>query len=164
MLYIGARARNIDSCNVLLTGTLRDPTSNQIRFDGRSVSLVPDSDGWGSIRRGDFSVYANVPACQNSWSALSVHEDTYQLEVRLTDPGGRVAETSFDVRPECSEYSQARPSGPEVFDECLCICRAGYTIGDTCEGGAGGSGSGGSGSGGSGRSGSGGSGSGGEAP
>ena len=137
VIYVGARAKNVDGCGVLLTGTLRDPTTNQIRFDTRTANLLDEGDGWGSVQPGVLAAYSNIPACQNSWSEQTLYEDPYRLEVKLQDAGGRVAEASFDVRAQCTELSQARPSGPDVFDECTCICRAGYELGDTCEGGGG---------------------------
>lgn len=149
VIYVGARARNVDGCSVLLTATLRDPTTNQIRFDTRTANLQDEGDGWGSVQPGVLAAYSNIPACQNSWSAQTLYEDGYLLEVKLEDSGGRVAEASFDVRAQCTELSQARPSGPDVLDECLCICREGYQIGDTCDGG-GGAGQGGGGQGGAG--------------
>ena len=121
------------------SSSLRDPTNNQVRFDARTANLVIDGD-WGTTRPGEFSVYANIPSSHNQWSDLSLFEDEYILEVRVKDREDRVAEASYTVRPQCTELSQARPPGPDVLAECLCICRAGYMIGDTCqgEGGAGG--------------------------
>ncbi|NUP13730.1 MAG: hypothetical protein HOW73_47445 [Polyangiaceae bacterium] len=142
IIFVGARARNVDGCGVVLTASLRDPTTNQIRFDTRSANLIVEDDGWGTVKPTDLSVYSNIPACQNSWSAQTLYEDGYRLEVKLVDSAGRVAEKSFDVHAQCTELSQARPSGPDVLDECLCICREGYQIGDTCEEGGGGAGGG----------------------
>jgi hypothetical protein len=136
--FIGVRARNVFACRALLSGTLRDPTNNQVRFDTRTVNLDPEADGQGRVAVGDLSLYANVPICQNSWSDQTVYDGDYSLEVKLTDEQGRVAEATYPVRLRCTEKSQARESGPEVLEECLCICREDYMLGDTCEGGAGG--------------------------
>src|SRR5690242_14776363 len=45
--FIGVRATNLDSCGAELTASVRDPISNQVRLDGRTINLEPDGTGWG---------------------------------------------------------------------------------------------------------------------
>lgn len=149
VIFIGARARNLDGCAATLTGSFRDLTNNQVRFDTRNVNLEETSDGWGTVHLGDLSVYANVAVCQNSWSDQTIYDGSFELEVKLEDRGGLSASASFEAAATCTDKSLGGNTGPTALEQCLCICKAGYMLGDTCEGGGGG-GAGGGGTGGGG--------------
>ncbi len=147
VIFVGARARNIDGCGPLLTGALRDPTTDQLRFDTRSVNLAPDEDGWGSVARGDLSVYSNIPACANSWADQDIFGGTFDLEVKIVDRDGRKAETVISVSTQCTDVSQAETPPDVTLAGCLCTCKQGYITGESCDGGGGSGGAGGAGGG-----------------
>ncbi|MFO0550381.1 MAG: hypothetical protein U0271_18445 [Polyangiaceae bacterium] len=138
VVYVSVRATNVSACGLTLTGGLRDPDSNQIRFDTRSIALHDTGDGWGEVTSGDLASYANVPVCHNLWTDKDIYDTPFTLEATLTDGEGNQATSSFSVVPTCAE--------PALLDECLCICEGGYTLDTVCgAGGAGGGGVGGAG-------------------
>ncbi len=134
VVFVGVRATNLDPCAATLTGAMRDPATNQVRFDTRTINLAPTGDGYGVSATAELSSYANVPLCHNTWLATDVFGSDFTLEVTLTDRDGKTVTKTTTVRPECSE--------PEFESECLCICKGGYVLGEPCDG-AGGAGGGG---------------------
>jgi hypothetical protein len=128
VLFVGARATNLDGCGLQLTGALRDETSRQVRVDMRTVNLIATGDGWGATGVGivsdAVSNFSNIAACPNQWSKTDVFGHTYGLEVTLVDRGGRTVSASVPVVPYCGEPASAA--------ECMCICAAGYTLGQAC--------------------------------
>jgi hypothetical protein len=124
VIFAGVRATNIDPCGVQLDGALRDETTRQVRYDSRTINLVPGPDGWGSSDPGDPSTFANVAVCPNEWSKTNLYGTPYALEVGVTDRRGRALTTSIEVIPECSEPAHAA--------ECLCLCMGGYVLGQSC--------------------------------
>jgi hypothetical protein len=122
-VFAGARATNVDGCGVQLTGALRDETSRQVRFDMRTVNLVPTGGGWGAsgtgVLSGSISSFANVPVCPNQWSTTDIDGHPYQLEVDLLDSHGRTARAVLEVTPYCSEPASAA--------YCRCTCAVGYS-------------------------------------
>jgi hypothetical protein len=125
IILAGARATNVDPCSAVLLGVVRDMQTQQVRLDSRSVNLLPAGDGnrVESDAR-DISTLANVPVCPNSWSKSSIYGADYQLEVTLTDRAGRSATVRARIDPVCS--------AGQGLEECRCICRAGYVLGQTC--------------------------------
>lgn len=130
VIFAGVRATNIDPCGVILTGGIRDTTSMQVRFDIRTVNLPPQPDGWGASLDSEIATFANIPVCPNQWASQDVFDNDYELTVRVEDARGKTAEKVVTVRPVCNE------TGFE--DECLCICKHNYQLGEVCmpEGGA----------------------------
>ncbi len=128
VIYVGARATNVDGCGLQLTAALRDLTTRQVRPDNRTINLVPSGAGWGASGVGTVSTaissFSNIPACPNQWSTTDVYGHEYGLEVTITDRGGRTASASLRATPYCSEPSSAA--------ECMCICSAGYVLGQSC--------------------------------
>lgn len=124
VIFVGVRATNIGACGVELTGTLRDKTSGQIRVDGRTTNLKPTGDGWGGSVDTDISTFSNIPVCPNQWATTDMFGNTFELEVSVEDKEGRTASAKLDVVPACSEK--------EHEAECLCQCKLGYTLGQTC--------------------------------
>ena len=124
VVLVGARATNLDRCGVSLSGALRDPQSQQVRVDIRTVNLVAADAGWVKSDPSDISAVANVPVCPNQWSQSNLYGSTYQLSVMVTDRDGRSASKEVDVIPACADGAG--------FAECACICRAGYRLGETC--------------------------------
>jgi hypothetical protein len=126
VIFAGVRARNIDPCNVQLSGAVRDVDTKQIRVDSRTVNLAATSDGWGSSSDTDIASFANVPMCPNSWSKTNIYGTKYELEVTLTDRAKHKITKKVGVVPACAE--------PENAAECACICKGGYVLGEMCDG------------------------------
>lgn len=124
VIFVGARATNIDPCEVQVKGVIRDLDSGQVRFDTRIVNLTVDGD-FGTSNALDIASLSNVPLCPNQWSARDAFGVPYELSIELTDRAGRSAETIVQVTPTCAE--------PEFEAQCLCICKQGYILGETCE-------------------------------
>jgi hypothetical protein len=128
VLFVGARATNVDGCGLQLTGALRDETSRQVRVDSRTVNLIATGDGWGATGVGvvsdAISNFSNIAVCPNQWSTTDVFGHTYGLEVTVVDRGGRTATSNVGVVPYCGEPARA--------SDCMCICAAGYVLGQAC--------------------------------
>ncbi len=126
MIFVGVRVTNIDPCLMKLSGALRDLTTTpgQVRLDNRTVNLVPTGDGFGASLDVDISTFSNIPVCPNQWASADVFDQTFELEIRVDDKGGRTATKKVKVVPRCSEI------GKEA--ECFCICRKGYKLGEVC--------------------------------
>lgn len=126
VLFVGARATNVDACGATLTGAIRDPSSKKIQLDKRSVNLTPTGDGWGRPADGDTSSFANVPACPNNWSETSLFDGTYELTVALETSDGKTITKTATIHPFCGE--------PDNEAQCRCICKKGYVLGEACDG------------------------------
>ncbi len=124
VIFIGARATNIDACAVKLSGAIRDPLSKQVRFDNRTINLVPTGDGWGASGEGVISNFSNIPLCPNQWSDQDAFEKEYELTISVADKSGHTATRTLKVTPFCAE--------PAKLDACLCICKKGYVLGEKC--------------------------------
>jgi hypothetical protein len=134
-IFVGVRATNVDGCGLMLEGALRDPATRQVRPDSRTVNLIAEGNGWGvsggvNGAPAEIANFSNILACANQWSKSNVDGNQYDLEVTIQDRGGRTAHQTLVVTPYCSE--------PSNLAECICICRAGYMQGDTCDAGSGG--------------------------
>lgn len=124
VIYVGVRARNVDACNLMLTAALRDPASQQvIALEQRPVRLSDYGDGWGRASSA-FDHLANVPACPNAAAERDVDGSTWTLELRLEEPGGRMAEMSLEVTLGCGVFAE--------LDECRCECDSDYVLGGPC--------------------------------
>lgn len=126
VLFVGARVRNASTCSARLTGALRDPATQQVRLDARHVATRVSADGWIEPPAEDFSSVANVPVCHNTWSSRDVHDQVYELELTYEYKDGgerRTVSRTLSVTPRCAE---------DPPDECRCICRQGYRLGDPC--------------------------------
>lgn len=132
--FVGVRATNIDGCGVQVIGALRDPLSQQVRVDGRTLNFRRDADGWGSTGRGTttniedsdaIGDYSNVPLCPNQWADQDVFDKPFKVEVKITDKRKKTAFASVTVTPRCAE-----PGMKEVA--CKCLCRRGYVLGEAC--------------------------------
>jgi hypothetical protein len=124
VIYVGVRARNVDGCNLMLTAALRDPVSQQvIALEQRPVRLSDYGDGWGRASS-HVDDLANVPACPNAAAERDIDGSTWTLELRLEEPGGRMAEMSLQVGAGCYIASE--------LDECRCECDSEYVLGGPC--------------------------------
>jgi hypothetical protein len=132
VIFVGVRVTNVDACGLQLTGALRDEATRQVSLDSRTVDLVPTGDGYGASAAGSEPVtaaiasFANVPTCPNQWASTDIFGHEFGLEVSIKDRGGRTMTKAIHVTPECGE--------PENLGECLCICAAGYVLGQMCPG------------------------------
>ncbi len=132
-IFPGVRATNLDGCQLLLVASLRDLSTQHIATEHRYINLVPTGDGWGASGVAGQSVavqaasFANVQVCPDFWSSTDVYGHEYGLEMMIQDREGRQLEKKIHVTPECAE--------PETRAACLCVCRAGYVLGQSCDGG-----------------------------
>lgn len=130
VVFAGVRARNLDACALQLTGALRDTATGQVRIDARTVNLNAQPDGWGtSASAGQpfasaIASYSNVPVCPNQWASTDLFDHVFELEVNVKDRHGKTARVSMHVTTRCAEPANAA--------ECLCICKQGYQLGQTC--------------------------------
>jgi hypothetical protein len=53
-----------------------------------------------------------------------VFDHTFELEVDVTDHGGRHANAKVLVTPRCAE--------PAREAQCKCLCKKGYVLGEAC--------------------------------
>jgi hypothetical protein len=135
-IFPGVRATNVDGCQLHLVASLRDLSTRRLATEQRYINLLSTGDGWGvsgvpgeeaPIASANF---ANVQVCPNFWSATDIYGQEYALEMTIQDRGNRQVAKAIDVTPFCGE--------PENLGECLCICRAGYVLGQACaDGGSG---------------------------
>jgi len=132
--FVGVRATNVDGCAMQIIGALRDPETNQVRLDGRTVNLKRQSDGWGTTGQGttsniadsaEIGDYSNVPLCPNQWANRDIFDQPFTLELVLTDRLKKTVTKKINVVPRCAE-----PGDKEVA--CHCLCRKGYVLGEAC--------------------------------
>ena len=136
--FVGVRATNLDGCAVQVTGALRDPVTKQVRLDGRTVNLRREVDdagvSWGTTGKGtsaniedsaDLGDYSNVPICPNQWANQDIFDQTYELDVIVTDRLHKTTTKTINVVPRCAE-----PGAKEVA--CRCLCKNGYVLGEVC--------------------------------
>jgi len=126
VVYAGVEAQNLDACKPAnIVGALRDPATHAVYgLEGRPVVLAPGGDGWAEAGEQQPSSYANVAVCPNQRSSRDIDETHYELYLKLTDGAARFAETTVDVVPFCAE--------PDNLEECRCICKTGYVLGESC--------------------------------
>jgi hypothetical protein len=120
---VGVRAHNVDPCTVELTGALKDPVTGQVRLDQRVINLRVNDGGMAYSAAGAINLWANIPVCPNQWSQQDAVGGTYLLNVTMKERGGREQNRSFNVVPFC---------GDPLDQDCLCICQAGYQLGQVC--------------------------------
>lgn len=131
--FVGVRATNLDGCGLQITGALRDPTTQQIRLDGRTVNLVREPDGWGTTGEGTDDIvnsgvignYSNIPLCPNEWASTDLYDQPFDLEVVVTDHEKKTLTQTIHVTPRCVE------PGAKLA-ECKCICKKDYVLGASC--------------------------------
>jgi hypothetical protein len=129
ILLLGVRARNLDSCALTMTASLRDPCTDELlAVEQRPVVLEPTADGWLEPRAGIRADWANLPVCPNVASTRDLQGQGYVLRIAIEDASGKTAETTLPVVPTCPDASAGG-------DGCLCQCQAGYSLGDECPGG-----------------------------
>ena len=130
VIFVGVHATNVDGCALQLTGALRDLTTQEVRVDSRTVDLIPTGDGYGvsgvpgDAGAANIADFSNIPVCPNEWSPTNIYGTVYGLEVTIQDREGRTLTNKIQVTPQCGQ--------PENLEECLCICKGGYILGESC--------------------------------
>lgn len=120
IVLLGARARNIDGCQVTLTTALVDACDGQIiQIDRRPTHLDPGADGWGTST---VNTFGNLPVCPQLTATRDLHDVPYVINVVVEDTGGQKASASLTVVPTC-------PAGSAL---CLCQCSRDYVVGSDC--------------------------------
>jgi hypothetical protein len=122
VMFVGARAKNLDPCGAELNARITQGDTQTGPLEARTVNLELTCDGWA--QSADPWNSSALPVCPNLWSMADVYGNPYGLTIRVTDANGRTAATSIQVTPQCSE---------PWFEGCLCICRAGYMLGQPCD-------------------------------
>jgi hypothetical protein len=130
VIFIGVLATNVDGCALQLTGSLKDEASGLVTLDSRTIDLIPTGDGGGASSAPNeplsaaISNFSNITVCANNWSTTDVYGHRYELAVTIRDRRGRQLTQKIHVVPECGE--------PARLQECLCICKANYVMGEAC--------------------------------
>lgn len=126
VVFVGARARNLDGCGVQARGALIDDCTNRPAFVvSQPVNLSAGADGWGVPRSpADISDWVNLSACPYANATRDVEGEPYQIELTVTDKGGRTATRRVRVVPVCAE--------PDLEQECKCECDHDYQLGEAC--------------------------------
>ncbi len=130
VIFVGARATNIDACGVQMTGILRDPNSQEVRIDERTVNLVSTGDGWGTSTLpnvpadAQLANYSNIPVCPNGWASTALFDAPFELVLTLQDQRGKMVSASVMVTPRCPDDS--------IEPSCRCICALDYVLGSSC--------------------------------
>jgi hypothetical protein len=127
VIYVGARANNIDPCGVQVKGVLTDPATQQVTVDERTAKLTVGTDGWAGPLEHDplAGALANVAVCPNQWASNDMYGNTFKLTVTLTERSGRSASQSIDVKLECAEA--------QYKNSCSCQCKKNYVLGESCQ-------------------------------
>ena len=132
--FVGVRATNVEGCAMQIVGALRDPSTNQVRLDGRTVNLKRQQDGWGVTGQGtganiadsaEIGDYSNVPLCPNQWASKDIFDQPFSLEFVITDRQKKTVTKKITVTPRCAEPGERETA-------CKCLCRNGYVLGETC--------------------------------
>lgn len=114
-LFVGARVKNVDTCAINVAGRLGDATEN-VSFN-RPIAMVKAQDGWAeAAHSADAQGYLMLFACPNHWSSRDVYENSYPLEVTVTDSTARTAKKTLSIVPFCGD--------PDHQSQCLNDCKA----------------------------------------
>jgi hypothetical protein len=116
VLFIGARARNLDGCPAHVRASLYDPSTNAVAFqEARDVILKATSDGWlEPDLPNEVDNYANIAVCPPPNPARNVDGERYRLELEISDDKARTQATTLDIIPYCGEAA--------IVDRCHCEC------------------------------------------
>lgn len=121
IMLIGARAKNVDGCQLTLTTALLDACDGTIlQLDRRPTVLEEGSDGWGTS---SLTTYGNLPVCPTLTATRDLHEQPYVVQVVIEDVNGQKASKSITVVPTCGD----EPS------RCTCECAFDYKTGQSCD-------------------------------
>lgn len=122
IVFLGARATNLDGCRVNLTTSFRDvPDGPIIQVDRRPTQLDDTGDGWAITRT---SMAGNLPICPQLTATRNLHDEPYEITVTLEDAYGQRASQSMVIVPVCPN--------PDATGRCLCECDQHYVVGGPC--------------------------------
>jgi hypothetical protein len=117
IVLLGARARNLDGCEVQLTTSFHDLCSPDIiKVDARPTHLDPTGDGWGLT---SVTTFANLPFCPQPAAPRNLHDQPFVVTVTLEDLDGKRASRDITIVPVC----------PEGSESCRCQCDRDYVLG-----------------------------------
>jgi hypothetical protein len=123
IVFLGARATNIDGCRVDITTSFRDvPDGPILQVDRRPTKLDASGDGWGITRP---SYAGNLPICPQLTATRNLHDEPYEITVTLEDAYGQRASQAMQIVPVCPD--------PDPTGRCLCECDQHYVVGAACE-------------------------------
>jgi hypothetical protein len=125
VLFVGARVRNFGKTTATLRVRLRSAVDDHIvAEDSRTIAFAPSSaDPTLSIP--DLRSYtnvANVAVCP-MFGSVNIYDQTYTLEVIVTDVSGATGSVRRSVIPTCMQ------PGPRDLSYCKCDCAANYVVG-----------------------------------
>lgn len=126
VMLVAPRVRNMDTCTLTVTASLRDDCTNRILgIEARPLRFELGADGWAvPVNPHLVSNWANVAACPSAAAERDIEGEPYTLELTVEDGQGRVATVSRRVVPTCAEA--------EHLERCLCECDGNYRLGETC--------------------------------
>jgi hypothetical protein len=118
VLYAGARATNLMSCNGSTSAELLDASGTALtNLDQRSTDFVLQvGDFYGPYVDEMTYQVANIPACPDHLGRGVVGQPAF-LQVTVTDAKGKTATAKIKVVPSCDS------------DFCNCACGPNYTPG-----------------------------------
>jgi len=122
IVFLGARATNLDGCRVDLTTSFRDgPDGAIIKVDRRPTLLDDTGDGWAITRT---SLAGSLPICPQVTATRDLHDEPYEITVALDDGYGQRASQAMVIIPFCPD--------PDPTGGCLCTCDQSYVVGGSC--------------------------------
>jgi hypothetical protein len=120
ILLLGARATNIDGCQLELTTSSRDVGGDSvIKLDQRPARLKDDGDGWAISSA---STLGNLGVCREATAGRDRDGQPLVVTVAIEDLDGRRASREMTVVPVC----------PDDDPRCACECARDYVLGATC--------------------------------
>jgi len=128
VFLVGARVKNVDTCGLRITASLRDPCDGRVlALEGRPFrTFVTDAGYAEPINPRSLSNYANVPACPRAVASRDVNDGVYEMTVVVEALDGRNASVTLPVVPTC-----VQPGA--LGQQCECECERGYVLGEECE-------------------------------
>jgi len=122
VFYVGVRVRNMDVCDLGLTGDLRRTDTNKsMAYATRNVALRAASGGAESDPT-VITSYVHVNPCPN-YEPEEILGIPHRLVLDAIDRAGRRATIARLVVPTCEL------ADPKKQQECRCTCAAGYFAG-----------------------------------
>lgn len=120
-VLIGARATNIDGCQMNLATSFRDACEPTVlKFDMRpSQPLIAQGDGWGLTPLADFS---NLQLCPTPGPLRNLFNEPFLFTVTVDDIDGKRASTEVRLSAQC----------PADNPRCACECDKDYNVGEAC--------------------------------
>lgn len=120
VFYVGARARNMDACDIGFTGDLREiSTGRSVAYAARNVNLKPSPDGWGQSDATVITSFVHMNPCPN-YEPEELVARPYRLDFEVRDRSERRKTVTVSIVPQCM-LTDARQQM-----QCSCQCSAGF--------------------------------------